>query len=78
MVIGKNRLEERKQYSKVAIKAERGITLVALVITIIILIILTTVTMDMVLGDNGFINKANETKEDSEEFLNTESAKNKY
>ena len=36
----------------------RGITLVALVITIIIIIILATVTINMVFGDNGLIKRA--------------------
>ena len=40
------------------IKQEKGITLVALVITIIILIILSTITINMAFGDNGLIEKA--------------------
>ena len=39
-------------------KAERGITLVALVVTIIVLIILAAVTLSLVLGQNGLLNKA--------------------
>ena len=39
-------------------KKQKGITLVALVITIIILIILAGVTIQMTLGDNGLITKA--------------------
>ena len=41
---------------------ERGITLVALVITIVVLIILSTVTISTVLGDNGLINQAKKIK----------------
>ena len=41
---------------------ERGITLVALVITIVVLIILSTVTISTVLGDNGLINQAKKNK----------------
>ncbi len=37
---------------------EKGITLVALVITIVIIIILATITMNMVFGDNGLISGA--------------------
>ena len=39
---------------------EKGITLVALVVTVIILLILAGVTLNIVLGDNGLIreNKA--------------------
>ena len=36
----------------------KGITLIALVITIVILIILSTVTINTVFGDNGLIAKA--------------------
>ena len=41
---------------------ERGITLVALVITIIVLLILAGVTLSLVLGDNGVVTKADEAK----------------
>lgn len=40
------------------LKADKGITLVALIITIIVLLILAGVSISMVLGDNGLINKA--------------------
>lgn len=40
-----------------------GITLVALVITIVVLLILAGVSINMVLGNNGIINKAQEAKE---------------
>lgn len=39
------------------LKANKGITLVALIITIIVLLILAGVSISMVLGDNGLINK---------------------
>ena len=38
-------------------KASKGITLIALVITIIILLILAGVTISMVLGDNGLLDR---------------------
>ena len=44
-------------------KRERGITLIALVITIIVLIILAGVSINLVLGDNGIITKAKQGKE---------------
>ena len=44
--------------SKKMTKEQRGITLVALVITIIIIIILATVTINMAFGDNGLIRQA--------------------
>lgn len=42
---------------------ERGITLIALVITVIILIILATVTLNVVLGEGGLIEKAQLAKD---------------
>jgi formylglycine-generating enzyme required for sulfatase activity len=44
-------------------KKERGITLVALVVTIIVLMILAGITLTLVLGQNGLIGKAREAKE---------------
>ena len=41
-------------------KKEKGITLVALIVTIIILIILTAVTINNTLGENGLIDMATE------------------
>lgn len=40
------------------LKGQKGITLVALVITIIVLLILAGVTISLVLGDNGILNHA--------------------
>lgn len=47
-------------------RKERGITLIALVITIIILLILSGITIIFVLGDNGLLNKA---KQAGEEYI---------
>ena len=44
-------------------RKERGITLVALVITVIVLIILAGVTLSTLVGDNGIITKAQEAKQ---------------
>ena len=41
----------------------RGITLVALVITIIVIIILATVTINMAFGDDGIIKRAEQAKD---------------
>ena len=46
---------------------EKGITLIALVITIIILLILASVTIATLTGDNGIITKAMEAKQKTEE-----------
>ena len=42
---------------------EKGITLIALVVTITVLIILATVSVNTVLGDNGIIGRAKKAKE---------------
>ena len=43
-------------------KGKKGITLVALVVTIVVLLILAGVSINLVLGDNGIISKAQEAK----------------
>ena len=48
-------------------KQEKGITLMALVITIIVLLILAGVTIAMLTGDNGIISKAMQAKIRTEE-----------
>ena len=44
-------------------RRENGITLIALVVTIMVLIILATVSINAVLGQNGIIKKAKQAKE---------------
>ena len=43
-------------------KKEKGITLVALVVTIVVLLILAGVSITMVLGNNGIVKKAQDAK----------------
>lgn len=45
---------------------KNGITIIALIITIILLIILAGIGISMLLGDNGILNKAKMAKENSE------------
>lgn len=52
-----------KNYTKKSLKASNGITLIALVITIIVLIILASISISTLLGDNGIITKSREAKE---------------
>lgn len=47
-------------------KDEIGITIIALVITIIVLLILAGITIAMLTGDNGILTKATESSETSE------------
>ncbi len=49
--------------SKEIKKCQKGITLVALVITIVILIILATVTINMAFGENGLVKYAEEARD---------------
>lgn len=51
---------------KGTIKKDKGITLIALVITIIVLLILAGVSISMLTGENGIINKATGAKENTE------------
>ena len=44
-------------------RRERGITLIALAVTIVVMLILAGVTIDITLGDKGIINKAKEAAE---------------
>ena len=53
-------------------KNQKGITLVALVITIIVLIILAGVSIALVLGENGILTKAKEGKENYAKGANSE------
>ena len=45
------------------LKNQKGITLVALVITIVILIILATVAITFAFGDGGLINRAEDARD---------------
>lgn len=63
--------------NELKIKNSKGITLIALVITIIVLIILAGVSINLVIGDNGIITKAKEAKTETEQAkLNEEVALN--
>ena len=48
-------------------KNNKGITLVALVVTIVVLLILAGVSINLVLGDNGIVKKAQDAKTKTEE-----------
>ena len=56
------------------LKSDKAITLVALIITIIILLILAGVSLSMVLGDNGLINKAQSSVDKYQQSANNEQA----
>ena len=52
---------------KVNLKQKKGITLIALVITIVVLLILAGVTIAMLTGENGILGKATTAKAKSAE-----------
>ncbi len=58
-------MSKNKKFQK-ALKQKRGITLIALVITIVILIILATVAVSYVFGENGLIGYADKAKDVAE------------
>lgn len=63
----KEKLEKVKKANLKQLKAEKGITLIALVITVVILIILATVSINVVLGKGGLIQRAQEAKDLTEQ-----------
>ena len=54
----KSKIKRKDKLFKLEKKSSKGITLVALVVTIIVLIILAGVSINLVLGDNGIITMA--------------------
>ncbi|MGN1327024.1 MAG: type II secretion system protein, partial [Clostridia bacterium] len=46
--------------------ANKGITLIALVVTIVVLLILAAVSLNLVLGNNGLITKSKDAKDQTE------------
>ncbi len=56
----------KKHIQKGKMKNQKGITLLALVITIIVLLILAGITIGAITGDNGIIGNAEQAKEETE------------
>ena len=57
-------IKKEKDFNKIKLKeSEKGITLIALVITIIVLLILAAVSIAMLTGENGILKKASTAKE---------------
>ena len=61
-------MSKNKKFQK-TLKQEKGITLIALVITIVILIILATVSIKVVLGEGGLIDRAKQAKDLTEQAV---------
>ena len=47
-------------------RKERGVTLIALVVTIVVLLILASIGIGAITSDNGVIKQSNETKQSAE------------
>ena len=62
-LVKKLKLQCKNSQTDKNLKSAHGITLVALVITIIIIIILASITMNMAFGDNGLIKQAQLAKD---------------
>ena len=58
----KQRLIKLKETKNKILKNKRGITLIALVVTIVVILILAGITIGMIVDDNGIISKAKETR----------------
>ena len=67
--IGRRIKMERKMQE---LKEERGITLLALIITVVIMIILASVTISITLGEGGIINQAKEAAENTKDSAQRE------
>ena len=65
-------MKEKTKKSFARIRKEKGITLVALVITIVILIILATVTINVAFGEGGLIERAQQAKNLTEQATQSE------
>lgn len=55
-------------------KKEKGITLVALVVTIVVLLILAGISLNLVLGQNGIINRAQQARDNTRAGQTTENS----
>lgn len=69
-----NNKQEGKMKNRQKIN-EKGITLIALIITIVILIILATVTLNFGFGEDGIMDRTQDTKELTEETTKDETEK---
>ena len=64
--LGKSKNFNNTKIKRCATKKERGITLIALVITIIVLLILAAVSIATLTGQNGILSRADESKTQTE------------
>ena len=60
-------MEKKSLRKRKTLKNEKGITLIALVITVVILIILATISINFLFGENGLVTKAQQATQLTEE-----------
>ena len=60
-----NNIKRKSLNNQIISKREKGITLIALVVTIVVLLILAGITISLAFGSNGVINKAQEANENT-------------
>ena len=72
--MSKEKLKNKIHTSHFALHTSKqnGITLIALIITIIVMLILTGVTLSITLGDNGLVNKAKEASNQTQVAMDRE------
>ncbi len=63
--------KERSDFMK-QIKEEKGITLIALVVTIVVLLILAGISINAIIGDNGIVGKAKEAQNKMENAIESD------
>ena len=68
----KTRSKQNLKKLKNTILKEKGITLIALVITIVVLIILAGVAINLTLSQNGIFNKATKARDDYQQAATNE------
>ena len=64
-MIEKSMLKDGENKNLTHLKTQKGLTLIALVITIIVMVILAGVSLSLTTGDNGVLNKAKLAKEET-------------
>lgn len=62
----KNHRYKSNKDKKIYVKKQHGITLIALVVTIVVLLILAGISIGAITGNNGIINQAQDAKDDTE------------
>ena len=61
--------KQKRKGLNISSRNSRGITVIALTITIIVLLILAGVSLGTISGDDGILNKATEVKKENEEKI---------